>query len=223
MDKDRTRKLHRRLLDQIEAEVRETEGFTGRKKLSKQVTAAMAKVPRHEFVPPESAYAAYANRPQPIGFGQTISQPYMVAVMTDLLDLKPGDRVLEIGAGCGYQAAVLAEMGTQVYSVEKVAELAAGARRRLKRLGYDNVEIKTGDGYRGWPEQAPFDAVIVTAAPAGVPPDLIEQLKSGGRMVIPVGEPYSTQILKVGIKTADGKTAFTSTLPVAFVPLIKEG
>lgn len=221
MDKDQIEKKHRRLLDQIEVEVRETEGFTGRKKLSSQVMAAMVRVPRHKFVPPDNAYAAYANRPQPIGFGQTISQPYMVAVMTDLLDLKPDDRVLEIGAGCGYQTAVLAEIAAQVYSVEKVAELAEGARRRLQKLGYDNIEIRTGDGYRGWPEQAPFDAIIVTAAAAGVPPDLIEQLKSGGRMVIPIGEPYSTQILKVGIKAADGSAVFKSTLPVAFVPLIE--
>ncbi|MHA1597844.1 MAG: protein-L-isoaspartate(D-aspartate) O-methyltransferase [Alphaproteobacteria bacterium] len=189
--------------------------------LSDAVMAAMERVPRHQFVPPENADSAYANRPQPIGFGQTISQPYMVAVMTELLHIKPGDRVLEIGTGCGYQAAVLAEIAGTVYSVEKVTELADRARRRLQKMGYENVHIKTGDGYQGWPEQAPFDAIIVTAAPLDIPVNLIEQLKIGGRMVIPVGDVFSRQVLKVGIKRADGAIDFTSTLPVAFVPLVK--
>ena len=218
---DRIDKQRRRLLDEIESEVRATEGYTGRNKLSDQVMAAMAKVPRHRFVPPDVAYAAYANRPQPIGFGQTISQPYMVAIMTDLLDLGPNSRVLEIGCGCGFQAAVLAEVAGAVYSVEKIDGLAKSARKRLTELGYQTVHIKNGDGYKGWSEEAPFDAVIVTAAAACVPPALVKQLKPGGRMVIPIGMPAAPQVLKVGEKNMDGKISFASTLHVAFVPLVK--
>ena len=162
-------KAHRRLLEEIEAEARDTRFWTDRAKFSDRVMAAMAKVPRHEFVVPGDVPYAYINRPRCIGHGQTISQPYMVAVMTDLLDLEPDHRVLEIGAGSGYQAAVLAEIAGRVFTVEVVGELADAAGERLRRLGYDNVEMLTGDACRGWPEKSPFDAIMVTAAPTGHP------------------------------------------------------
>lgn len=160
-----------------------------------RVLAAMAKVPRHEFVPEEYLFAAYEDRPLPIGYGQTISQPYIVALMTELLELKENDRVLEIGAGSGYQAAILAELVKSVYTVEIIGELAAQAEKTLRALGYKNVKFKTGDGYFGWPEESPFDAIIVTAAPEEVPPPLWEQLAEGGRMVIPLGPPHGVQTL----------------------------
>jgi protein-L-isoaspartate(D-aspartate) O-methyltransferase len=160
--------------------------------LDKRVLEAMAKVPRHEFVPVEVQLYAYLNRPLPIGFDKTISQPLMVAVMTDLLELKPNDVILEIGTGLGYQAAVLAELAGKVYSVEIIDELGQRAIQRLKRQGYSNVEVRIGNGYSGWPEHAPFDKVIVTAAPDLIPPPLINQLKSGGKMVIPVGSARGT-------------------------------
>jgi len=167
-----------RLLEEIDQEARETACYTGREQFSGRVMAAIAKVPRHEFVSADQKDAAYINRPLAIGQGQTISQPYIVAVMTDLLDLTPEDRVLEIGTGCGYQAAVLAEIAQTVYSVETIDVLAAAARVRLEKLGYDNIHLRTGDGFAGWPEHAPYDAIIVTAAPAKIPAALIEQLKS---------------------------------------------
>ena len=160
-----------------------------------RVLAAMAKVPRHEFVPEEYLFAAYEDRPVPIGCGQTISQPFVVALMTELLELQESDRVLEIGAGSGYQAAILAELVKDVYTVEIIAELAARAEKTLRALGYTNVKFKTGDGYSGWPEESPFDAIIVTAAPEEVPPPLWEQLAEGGRMVIPLGPPHGVQTL----------------------------
>jgi len=220
MNTDKRLKDHHRLLDEIAADARQTETFTGRAKFSERVMAAMAQVPRHEFVGPADQIVAYANRPQSIGFGQTISQPYIVALMTDLLDLQPDDTVLEIGTGSGYQAAILAGLCRAVYSIEKVEMLAVAARARLARLGIDNVEVRCGDGYRGWPEAAPFDAIIVTAAPEKVPVALCDQLKPEGRIVVPVGPVFSTQILKVGDKDKAGKMHFTSTLPVAFVPMI---
>lgn len=220
MDAKKREKARRRLLDEIKAEARSTKNWTGRAEFSDRVTAAMAKVERHLFVPVEDVDCAYINRPRPIGHGQTISQPYIVAVMTDLLDLDKNDRVLEIGAGSGYQAAVLAEVAGYVYSIETVEALAASARRRLKSLGYANIEIRCGDGYQGWEEQAPFDAVIVTAAPEYIPQALIEQLKVGGRMVIPVGRAHDTQILYRGVKEEDGTLTTTRTLPVAFVPMV---
>ncbi|NLZ44936.1 MAG: protein-L-isoaspartate(D-aspartate) O-methyltransferase [Clostridia bacterium] len=161
----------------------------------KRVLAAMEKVPRHEFVPEEHLFAAYDDRPLPIGYGQTISQPYIVALMTELLELEESDRVLEIGAGSGYQAAILAELVRNVYTVEIIEELAARAEKTLQALGYKNVQFKTGDGYFGWPEESPFDAIIVTAAPEKVPPPLWEQLAEGGRMVIPLGPPHGVQTL----------------------------
>ena len=169
----------------------------GKTALDDRVLRAMAKVPRHEFVPIEVQPYAYLNRPLPIGFDKTISQPLMVAVMTDLLELKPDDAVLEIGTGLGYQSAVLAELAGSVYTVEIIDELAQRAVQRLKREGYTNTEVRVGNGYFGWPEHAPFDKVIVTAAPDLIPPPLINQLKSGGRMVIPVGLPDAQQLVAV--------------------------
>ncbi len=204
----------------IEAEARETAFWTGRDHFSPEVMAAMARVPRHEFVPPEQLSAAYINRPLPIGHGQTISQPYMVACMTDLLRVDKTSRVLEIGSGCGYQAAVMAEVAGKVFSVEVIADLAASARTRLERLGYDNVRIRHGDGYAGWPERMPYDGIIVTAAPERIPESLADQLVTGGRLVIPVGPVHQTQTLLVCIKRKDGTLDQRHALPVAFVPMV---
>ncbi len=181
-----------------------------------RVIKAMETVPRHKFLPPEEAPFAYADEPRPIGHGQTISQPYIVAFMTEQLHLKPTDRVLEIGTGSGYQAAVLAEIADSVFTIEIIPELAQEAAKRLKALGYDNVVVKQGDGYNGWPEKAPFDAIIVTAAPPKIPPPLLEQLKNGGTMVLPVGE--YVQELVVVKKSATGM-AMQNILPVRFVPM----
>jgi protein-L-isoaspartate(D-aspartate) O-methyltransferase len=182
-----------------------------------RVLAALESVPRHEFVPRELSHLAYDNRPLPIGRGQTISQPYIVALMTDLLQLKPSDRVLEVGTGSGYQAAVLSLLAREVYSIEIVAELSEIAAQTLARLGYANVTTRVGDGYRGWEDGAPFDAIIVTAAPDHLPPPLITQLKAGGRLVIPVGDLFQELLLVV--KGADGSTTSTRIVPVRFVPL----
>ncbi len=175
----------------------------------------MTKVPRHEFVPAEIQSCAYLDTPLPIGFGKTISQPFMVAVMTDLLELKPDDAVLEIGTGLGYQSAVLTELAGRAYSIEIIDELAQQAAQRLKRQGYTNVEIRVANGYLGWPEHAPFDKVIVTAAPDLIPTPLINQLKAGGRMVIPVGLPGAQQLLVVE-KDRNGKVATKEIMPVLF-------
>jgi protein-L-isoaspartate(D-aspartate) O-methyltransferase len=187
--------------------------------ISPAVIAAMDRVERHEFVPEALRALAYEDRPLPIGYGQTISQPYIVALMTDLLEPTAGDRVLEIGTGSGYQAAVLAELGLEVYSIEIVPELGDEAAARLDRLGYDKVATRVGDGYDGWPERALFDGLVVTAAAGHVPPPLIEQLKPGGRMVIPVGEPFRVQHLVLITKAADGTLRSRQLLPVRFVPL----
>ena len=209
----------RRMVEEIAALTRETRSDTGRTALSDRVMAAMAKVPRHEFVTDGERRNAYANRPLPIGLGQTISQPYIVALMTDLMEVKPGDRVLEIGTGSGYQAAVLSELAGMVYTVEIVEPLAREAHERLKRLGYRNVVARTGDGYQGWPEHAPFDSIMVTAAPREVPQPLIDQLKPGGRLVVPVGAQASGQSLLLIEKQPDGKTTRRNVLAVRFVPL----
>jgi protein-L-isoaspartate(D-aspartate) O-methyltransferase len=198
----------RAITDHIGAQISKSE-------LDDRVLQAIAKVPRHEFVPVEVQHYAYLNRPLPIGFDKTISQPLMVAVMTDLLELKPSDIVLEIGTGLGYQAAVLAELSGKVYSVEIIDELAPRAVQRLKRQGYTNVEVRIGNGYSGWPEHAPFDKVIVTAAPDLIPPPLINQLKSGGRMVIPVGLPEAQQLV-VAEKDLGGKFTMKEIMPVLF-------
>lgn len=210
------------LLREIDAHVRESASRIGRDRLSPEVHAAMGKVPRHEFVPESLQRLAYRDRPLPIGGGQTISQPYIVAVMTELLELPDGARVLEIGTGSGYQAAVLAELADEVYSIEILPELAAGAAAVLARLGYANVDVRSGDGYAGWPEHAPFDGIIVTAAAPEVPPPLLDQLRPGGRMVIPVEGGFGAQDLLVIEKTTDGQTLKESVLPVRFVPFTRD-
>jgi protein-L-isoaspartate(D-aspartate) O-methyltransferase len=187
----------------------------GKTALDDRVVRAMAKVPRHEFVPIEVQPYAYLNRPLPIGFDKTISQPLMVAVMTDLLELKPDDVVLEIGTGLGYQSAVLAELAGKVYTVEVIDDLAQRAVQRLKQEGYTNVAVRVGNGYFGWPEHAPFDKVIVTAAPDLIPPPLINQLKSGARMVIPVGLPDAQQLVVVD-KDVNGRIKTKEIMQVLF-------
>ena len=179
--------------------------------------AALRKVPRHSFVPTDQVANAYEDRPLPIGYGQTISQPYIVAYMTEIIKPKPGQKVLEIGTGSGYQAAVLAEIVSKVYTIEIVEELGKQATTRLKNLNYKNIEVKTADGYHGWKEHAPFDAIVVTAAAEYIPTPLKEQLKDGGRMIIPVGSPYMTQQLMLIEKTGD-KFRTSSKMPVRFVP-----
>jgi protein-L-isoaspartate(D-aspartate) O-methyltransferase len=185
-----------------------------------RVLAAMAKVPREEFVPPESRGASYADGPLPIGYGQTISQPYIVAFMTEELRLKPSDRVLEIGTGSGYQSAILAKLVAEVYTIEIVEPLAKNAEATLQRLGYKNVQLKMGDGYKGWPEAAPFDAIIVTCAPDRVPQPLTDQLKDNGRMIIPVGERFAQELYLLEKK--NGKLKESAVLPVRFVPMTRE-
>jgi protein-L-isoaspartate(D-aspartate) O-methyltransferase len=187
----------------------------GKTALDQRVLRALAKVPRHEFVPVEVQPYAYLNRPIPIGFDKTISQPLMVAVMTDLLELKSDDVLLEIGTGLGYQAAVLAELVSRVYSVEIIDDLAQRAMQRLKRQGYTNVEVHLGNGYAGWPKHAPFDKVMVTAAPDLIPPPLINQLRNGGRMVIPVGLPDAQQLVVVE-KDLNGRVTTKEIMPVLF-------
>jgi protein-L-isoaspartate(D-aspartate) O-methyltransferase len=187
----------------------------GKTAFDDRVLVAMAKVPRHEFVPIEVQAYAYLNRPLPIGFDKTISQPLMVAVMTDLLELTPDDMVLEIGTGLGYQSAVLAELSGKVYTVEIIDELAQQAEQRLKREGYTNVEVRVGNGYFGWPEHAPFDKVIVTAAPDLIPPPLINQLKPGGKMVVPVGLPDAQHLVVVN-KGINGRVRTKEIMQVLF-------
>ena len=211
------------MLSDIEDEVRYTRTLIGRDALAPQVMAAMAAVPRHHFVPADEQAFAYVNGPLPIGWGQTISQPYIVALMTDLLGCGAGDRVLEVGTGSGYQAAVLSRLVDQVYSLEIVPQLATAAAERLQSLGYANVTVRLGDGHRGWPEQAPFDGILVTAAAPAIPRALIEQLRPGARLVIPVGQPYAHQELVTVDKAADGALSLTKVLDVAFVPLTGGG
>jgi protein-L-isoaspartate(D-aspartate) O-methyltransferase len=185
-----------------------------------RVLAAMAKIPREEFVPADQRCAAYEDGPLPIGLDQTISQPYIVAFMTEQLRLKSSDRLLEIGTGSGYQAAVLAELVADVYTIEIVEPLAKTAGATLQRLGYKNVHLRVGDGYQGWPEEAPFDAIIVTCAPDKVPEPLVDQLKDDGRMVIPVGEQFAQQLYLLEKK--NGQLKESVTLPVRFVPMVRE-
>ena len=187
----------------------------------RDVLAALRSVPRHRFVPPSMVPQAYNDHPLPIGNRQTISQPYIVAFMSELLDVEKGHKVLEIGTGCGYQAAVLSVLAGEVYSIEIVEELGVQARERLRTLGYDNVEVRIGNGYAGWPEQAPFDRIILTAAPNELPRTLVDQLKSGGKLVAPVGPVYGNQELVVVTKDAQGKVRRESVLPVRFVPMVQ--
>jgi protein-L-isoaspartate(D-aspartate) O-methyltransferase len=218
-DEARFRAQRERLIGDIDADVQATSERIGRKALAPLVMEAMRQVPRHEFVPEAQKPYAYENRPLPIGYGQTISQPYIVAIMTDLADAAPGKSALEVGTGSGYQAAILAACGAQVFTMEIIPELAQEAKGRLQRLGYQNVEVRSGDGYHGWPERAPFDLILVTAAGSHVPPPLVAQLKPKGKMVIPVGGPFMTQQLMLVEKTEDGKVTTRQLLPVAFVPL----
>jgi len=209
----------KRMIADIEAEVAYTRTLTGRKALDPRVMAVMARVPREKFVPHEMHAAAYDNGPLPIGHGQTISQPYIVALMTDLLRLGPDDRVLEIGTGSGYQTAILSCLAKSVYTVELIAELGAAAAGKLAALNYTNIHYRIGNGYAGWPEHAPYDAIIVTAAAPEVPPALIDQLKPGGRLVIPVGWEYMPQELMLIEKDAHNAVHSRGILGVAFVPL----
>jgi protein-L-isoaspartate(D-aspartate) O-methyltransferase len=186
------------------------------------VLAALGSVPRHLFVPPTERVRAYEDRPLPIGDGQTISQPYMVALMTSLLELRPGERVLEIGTGSGYQAAILSRVAAEVYTMEIRQPLAERARRTLADLGYRNIHVRTGDGFQGWPDAAPFDGIIVTAAPPSVPDPLLRQLKTGGRLVIPVGDRNALQSLLVLTKRPDGGFDRSNVMPVFFVPMTGE-
>jgi protein-L-isoaspartate(D-aspartate) O-methyltransferase len=218
-DSDSYAQARAELIDAIAEHVRETSLYLGRERLDDAVLGTIAQVPRHEFVPEHQRVAAYENRPLPIGHGQTISQPYIVAIMTDLLDLKADDKALEIGTGSGYQAAILATLVDEVYSIEIIEPLATAAERRLQRLGYDNVHTRIGDGYFGWESQAPFDAIVVTAAANHVPPPLLKQLAAGGRMIIPVGSRFLTQQLLLISKDADGELHTRQILPVRFVPL----
>lgn len=212
----------KQMLEDIARITRETRAETGRAQLSARVMEAMGRVPRHRLVPAGEEGNAYRNSALSIGLGQTISQPFIVALMTDLLDVKTGDKILEVGTGSGYQAAVLAELGANVYTIEIVEPLGREAAARLAELGYRNVVTRIGDGFRGWPEQAPFDSIIVTAAPPEVPPALIEQLKPGGRLVIPLGQSGATQTLYLIEKLKDGAVNRRSVLAVRFVPLTRE-
>jgi protein-L-isoaspartate(D-aspartate) O-methyltransferase len=207
------------MVETIAAMQDSTSEALARDTIDPRVLQAMATVPRHVLVPEALRSAAYENRPLPIGHGQTISQPYIVALMTDLLTLQPGDRVLEIGTGSGYQAAVLAEIGMQVYSIEIIEQLGELARTNLAELGYDDIEVRIGDGYYGWEEQAPFDAIIVTAAASHIPPPLIQQLRPGGHMIIPVGSRFMVQQLVLVDKDKDSEVTTRQVLPVRFVPL----
>lgn len=211
------------LLDEISAEAWDTRQYTGRSAFDERVMAAMREVPRDAFVPPELEPRAYDNLPLPIGHGQTISQPYIVALMTDLIRPAPDHVVLEIGTGSGYQAAVLAKLVKQVYTMEIVEALARDAGARLRRLGYDNVEVRNGNGRLGWPEHAPYDAVLVAAASPGIPPALIEQLRPGGTLVIPIGGAHDAQELLALSKDAQGRVHERAVLPVVFVPLTGAG
>ena len=211
-----------RMLSDIRQETMLARAWLGKDRLDARVMAALAEVPRHEFVAANRSAVAYDNAPVPIGHGQTISQPFIVALMTDLLQPKPGDVVLEVGTGCGYQAAVLSRLVAQVYSVEIVPELAAEAAARLTRLGYHNVAVRAADGYEGWRDRGPFDAIIVTAAATRVPQPLLDQLRPGGRLVIPLGPPHADQMLTVVTKSPHGGVETRQMLPVAFVPFTGE-
>jgi protein-L-isoaspartate(D-aspartate) O-methyltransferase len=213
---------HTTLVREIEAEMQATASYTGRPHLAPRVRAALLAVHREAFVPAALRAEAYANHPLRIGHGQTISQPYIVALMTELLDPAPDNVVLEVGTGSGYQAAVLAALVRHVYSVEVIPALSEQAQAVLTQQGVGNVTLRTGDGASGWPEHAPYDGIIVTAAGPTVPPALIAQLRPGGRMAIPLGKPHSDQMLTLIVKDADGGVTRKDVLPVAFVPLVTD-
>lgn len=209
----------REMLQTIETEAGQTAPLTGRPRFAPRVMQALEQVPRDAFVPAELLDQAFIDGPLPIGLGQTISQPYIVALMTDLLEPQPTQTMLEIGTGSGYQAAILAQLVQQVYSLEIIPALATQAAERLSRLGYRNIEVRTGDGHCGWPEQAPYDGIIVTAAASQVPQALLDQLKPGGRLVIPVGLPYMSQDLLLIEKDQQGEVTTRDVLGVVFVPM----
>ena len=211
--------LRRQMIETIAIHALHVGNAIGEQGLGTRVMEVMGRVARHEFVPAELRPHAYIDHPLPIGFGKTISQPFMVALMTDLLDVQASDSVLELGTGLGYQAAVLADLAEQVYTVEIIGELAVAARSRLEDLGYANVEVRLGDGSKGWPEHAPVDKVIVTAAPELVPPSLITQLKPGGRMVVPAGLEDDQRLMLVEMDDA-GNVKTREVLPVCFSPLV---
>jgi protein-L-isoaspartate(D-aspartate) O-methyltransferase len=211
------------MLDDIRTGMSATRRSVGKSQLDDRVMAAIADVPRDEFVPEHLRNAAFADGPLPIGHGQTISQPYIVALMTDLIEPRPSHRVLEIGTGSGYQTAVLARLCETVYSVESIPALSETAAERLRRLGYTNAVLRCGNGYLGWPEHAPYDGIVVTAAAPFVPQALMDQLKPGGRMAIPVGAPYEAQSLRLIEKTQEGEIVTRDVLAVAFVPLVDGG
>ena len=206
------------MADEIAEDARRLIRYINKDSLSDRVMKVMGTVPRHQFVPPSSRASAYENRPLPIGYGQTISQPYIVALMTDLLQPQADHKVLEIGTGSGYQAAVLSELVNEVYSIEIIDALGKKSKRVLEDLGYDNVSTLVADGYDGWPEHAPFDSIIVTAGISHIPPPLIRQLKNGGRMVIPVGSSFQTQQLTLVRKDQNGAITTQQIIPVIFVP-----
>jgi protein-L-isoaspartate(D-aspartate) O-methyltransferase len=222
MEHDAYTGLREQMIEEIAEEAAATAAHTGRAVFSAEVMKVLATVPRHEFLPAELQPYGYLNRPLPIGFEKTISQPYIVALMTDLLELTPEHVVLEIGAGAGYQAAVAAQLAKHVYSVEIIEELATGAQRRLERLGYSNVDLRVGNGYYGWPEHGPYDAIIVTAACELIPPPLLAQLKPGGRMVIPTGIP-AKQALMLVERARGGQLSTREVLPVRFSELEEPG
>ncbi len=211
------------MLADIRAEVRYTSSVIGKNELDERVMQAMATVPRDEFVPGNMKRAAFDNGPLPIGHGQTISQPFIVALMSDLLGLQPGHKVLEVGTGSGYQTAVLSLLCQAVYSMDIVPALSRAAAERLHGMGYENVHVRSGNGYQGWPEYAPYDGIIVTAAAPWIPEALIDQLKPGGRLVIPLGQPYMHQELMLVTKNEQGETQVESKLGVAFVPMVDKG
>lgn len=213
---------HAKLVEIIEQHVRDTSLYLNKERLNPLVMEAMATVPRHEFVPDNVRRMAYKNRPLPIGYGQTISQPYIVAIMTDILNIEAGDRVLEIGTGSGYQAAILAQLTDNVFTIEIIEPLARKAAALFERLNYSNIKSKIGDGYYGWEEHAPFDAIIVTAAASHIPPALIKQLKPDGRLIIPVGGRFLVQQLVLVTVDNTGKAKTRQILPVQFVPLTGE-
>ena len=222
MGEDPFENLRSRLMAEIATEAALTAGHTCRAAFSGRVMRVIGGMPRHEFVPVELQPYAYLNRPLPIGYDKTVSQPFIVALMTDLLELDGADTVLEIGAGAGYQAAILAALAKRVYSVDIIEELAQGAERRLRRLGCDNVEFRVANGYYGWPEHAPYDKIMVTAAADLIPPPLLAQLKPGGRMVIPTGIPDKQALILVE-KSASGSLATREILPVRFSELEDPG
>ncbi|KPK60409.1 MAG: protein-L-isoaspartate O-methyltransferase [Gammaproteobacteria bacterium SG8_31] len=219
MAADNIQERRQALVNEIASDVRMTAEYLGRDRLDSRVLEAIGRVPRHELVPREQRRYAYENRPLPIGYGQTISQPYIVAIMTELIDPQASHVVLEVGTGSGYQAAVLAELVRAVCTIEIIPELAERARRDLERLGYRNIRTREGDGYYGWSQCGPFDGIVVTAGASHVPPPLIQQLRPGGKLIIPVGSRFLTQQLLLVEKSMDGEVTTRQILPVRFVPL----